>query len=147
MNCKYLLKRQEKYKYYFYCKYFNIKVNLKKCSECKNKEYKDYKTIKIKTNKLKKLENNRFSILTDNLNICYVCGAKKQDLHEIYSGKNRKISMQWGCVIPFCRVCHNDWDVNKELSETIKIECQKKFMKYYNKTKDEFRQIFGKNYL
>ena len=147
MNCKYLLRRQEKYKYYFYCKYSKKKVETTKCKDCKNKEYKEYKTIKNKTNKLKKIEDNRFSILTDDLNTCYVCGAKKQDLHEVYSGKNRKISMKYGCVIPFCRACHNEWDINKKMSKTIKMECQKRFMDYYNKNVEDFIKIFGRNYL
>ena len=58
-------------------------------------------------NKIKRLEQMRFSILTKDLNKCYICGGIKNDLHEVYAGSNRVNSMKWGCVIPLCRNCHN----------------------------------------
>ena len=40
--------------------------------------------IKKKSGRLAKLERNRHSIITDDLKHCYICGAKKEDLHEIF---------------------------------------------------------------
>lgn len=48
------------------------------------------KQIKNKSNKLSKLEKKRFSILTDDLEHCFICKERdeslipKDDLHEIY---------------------------------------------------------------
>lgn len=58
--------------------------------------------IKKKSKKLTKLEKNRFSILTDNLEKCYFCKNKKMELHEVFRGRNRQKSMKWGLVIPIC---------------------------------------------
>ena len=46
--------------------------------------------MKYKTKKLANLEKNRFSIFTDNLNICMFCGMKATDLNEIFRGRNRR---------------------------------------------------------
>lgn len=43
--------------------------------------------IKQKSKKLAKLEKNRFSILTSNLDKCYFCEKKKKDLHEAFRRK------------------------------------------------------------
>lgn len=42
--------------------------------------------IKNKTNKLAYKEKKRESILTDNMERCYICGSKKCDIHEIFGG-------------------------------------------------------------
>ena len=101
--------------------------------------------IKKKSKKLAKLEKNRFSIITKDLEKCYLCKAKKEELHEIYEGKNRQISMKYGLVIPICRKCHISVTNNKTLQEKLHKVGQKVFKKQY-KT-ENFVQIFGKNYL
>ena len=45
-------------------------------------------------------------------------------------------------VIPLCRACH----ISPEIEAKWRIIGQEKFMNYYNKTVDEFVDIFGKNY-
>lgn len=74
-----------------------------------------------------------------------MCKAKKEDLHEIYEGKNRQLSMKYGLVIPLCRKCHISITNNKTLQEKLHKVGQKVFKKYY-KT-ENFVKIFGKNYL
>lgn len=66
-------------------------------------------------NKIKRLEQMRFSILTKDLTKCYLCGKPKDHLHEIYPGRNRINSMKWGCVIPVCSECHNRIHRNSSL--------------------------------
>ena len=101
--------------------------------------------IKKKSSKLAKLEKNRFSIITNNLEKCYLCFSKKEDLHEVIEGKNRQVSMQYGLVIPICRKCHEKVTNDKTLQEKLHKVGQKAFEKYY-KT-ENFIQVFGKNYL
>ena len=106
---------------------------------------KETTKIKQKSNKLAKLEKDRFSILTNDLEHCYICKFKKQDLHELIGGRNRKLSMKYGLVIPVCRKCHRIIENNETLKEKWHKVAQKEFKKHY-KT-ENFVQIFGKNYL
>ena len=101
--------------------------------------------IKKKSNKLAKLEKNRFSIITDDLDKCYLCPDEKEDLHEIFAGSNRQKSMKYGLVIPVCRKCHDMIPKSKTLTKKLHEVGQKAFKKYY-KT-ENFVKIFGKNYL
>lgn len=101
--------------------------------------------IKKKSNKLAKLEKNRFSIITKDLEQCYLCKNKKEDLHELIEGKNRQVSMKYGLVIPICRKCHEIVTNDKTLQDKLHKVAQKEFKKHY-KT-ENFIQIFGRNYL
>lgn len=107
--------------------------------------------MKKKSNKLAKLERNRFSIITKDLEHCYLCtkrGIKnipKDDLHELVEGKNRQVSMKYGLVIPICRKCHNLVTNDRTLQEKLHKVAQKEFKKHYKS--ENFVQIFGKNYL
>ena len=103
--------------------------------------------MKYKTTKLANLEKNRFSIFTDNLNICMFCGMKATDLNEIFRGRNRQNSMKYGAVIPLCRRCHCKITDNYNLEMKWKIKGQEKIMNYYNINIEEFINIFGRNYL
>lgn len=101
--------------------------------------------IKQKSKKLAKLERNRFSIITTDLEHCYLCGNKKQELHELIEGKNRQVSMKYGLVIPICRKCHILVTNNRTLQKKLHKVAQKEFKKHY-KT-ENFVQIFNENYL
>lgn len=103
--------------------------------------------MKYKTKKLANLEKNRFSIFTDNLNICMFCGMKATDLNEIFRGRNRQNSMKYGAVIPLCRRCHCKITDNYNLEMKWKIKGQEKIMNYYSMNIEEFINIFGRNYL
>lgn len=119
----------------------------------KSEQKKVQKTgqIKQKSKKMARLEKNRFSIITKDLEHCYVCTQKglknisKEDLHEIFGGRNRKRSIEFGLVIPLCRKCHNLIENDETLKQKWHKVGQKEFKKYY-KT-ENFVQIFGKNYL
>lgn len=97
--------------------------------------------IKNKSNKLAKAERNRYSILTNNLNKCYFCERTKDDLHEVFCGRNRQKSIKWGLVIPICRIHHrlitDDETFNKVMEDIARI----KFIKKYGEEKfiEEFK--------
>lgn len=145
MKCTYLTIRTKDYKKYIYCRKRKKEINFNICRNCEYKEFKQQKELSKKSNKLKKLEANRYSILTNNLKVCYICNKKrKDDLHEIFGGSNRQKSMQWGLVIPICRKCHSEWDINKELRRQIQQKAKGEFLK--ENTKEKFLREFGKYY-
>ena len=97
--------------------------------------------MKYKSDKLKKLETNRFSVFTSNLDKCYFCSNKKDDLHELLPGRNRLNSIKYGYVLPVCRKHHNLIQYDNEW----KKRCQTHFEKTH--TREEWIKIFYKNYL
>lgn len=101
--------------------------------------------IKQKSRNLAKLESKRYSIITNKLDKCYICKARKEELHEIFGGRNRKISMQYGLVIPICQKCHQMIHKSKTLTKNLHKVGQKAFEKEY-KT-ENFIKVFGKSYL
>lgn len=146
MKCLHFKIRTKNYERYFYCTKKKKIIDFNDCKNCKYKEFKKIKELKKKSNKLKKLEAKRYSILTNNLKLCYICQEKKKDdLHEIFGGSNRQKSMQWGLVIPVCRECHDEWDINEELRRKIQQKAKEEFIK--ENTKEKFREEFGKNYI
>ena len=106
------------------------------------------KGIKKVSNKQRKLEQKRFSILTDNLNQCYECGKTKDqtriDIHEIFKGSNRKASMKNGFCIPLCRECHQRTEVDIKFYKKKKKICKTKFLETH--TTAEFISILGKDF-
>ena len=121
---------------------YNIKNydKKKKIQEGLNKKVK-------KSKKVLTLEQERFSILTKDLSRCFLCGNKKNNLHEVYFGTNRQNSMKYGCVIPLCQECHtgnNGVHFNKDIDQKLKKQTQVIFEKTYKDL--NFQAIFKKNY-
>lgn len=103
--------------------------------------------MKKKTSKLRKLEKNRYSVFFDSLSMCMNCGSMREiTKHEIYEGRNRKNSMKYGFVLPLCVSCHQKLQENSEFSNKWKIKGQKYFEEHYG-TREEFLEIFRRNYL
>ena len=100
--------------------------------------------MKKKSYKLAKLEKERFSILTDDLDHCIICKKPRENLHEVYFGKNRQLSMKYGCVLPLCYTCHISIHNKSALDLIYKIKMQNAFEKTY--PEKNFIKIFGKNY-
>lgn len=93
---------------------------------------------------VKTLEKNRFSILTDDMEHCYICKKPKEDINEIFMGRNRQNSMKYGLCIPMCRKCHNKFHEVRAYQLHIMKEAQEVFEKIYSH--EEFMQIFRENY-
>lgn len=101
--------------------------------------------MRKKRSKIRNMEIKRYSILTERMDQCYMCGRKKEHLHEIYFGnKHRLLSMKYGCVVPLCSTCHNLVHNNIDFDRNLKIQCQKKFQEIYD---EKFIDIFKRNYL
>lgn len=146
MKCKFFRIRQTKGNKYFFCKFQKKNILNEECFYCKHKEFKDYIKMKKKSNKLKQLEQKRYSIFTSNLSDCFMCDledkkVKRSDLHEVYGGSNRQRSMKLGLVVPLCRKCHDD---EEKILELRKI-CQQIYE--LDHTREEFIDLIGKSYL
>lgn len=145
MKCKHLKIRSKKYKKYYYCSILKQEISFDDCINCGYKEYKEYKPIKKRTYSLAKAEKERFSIITNNLDKCVVCGKKRDNLHEVFYGTGkRQLSIKYGCVIPLCYQCHIKIHKDSVLSIIWKVKCQEMFEKAYPNL--DFMEIFGKSY-
>ena len=100
--------------------------------------------MKQKTSKLRKLENNRTSIMTDNLKKCMLCERNAVNKHEIFFGRNRKNSMKYGLVMPLCYRCHIEIHRNSIQQAIWHVKGQEKFEEIYPDL--DFLKIFGRNY-
>ena len=149
MYCIYIKKKRNKNATFIYCNRHDKKITFDDCKSCLDKQYKA--RTKIKPPKPKK--DTRYSIITTNMEQCIECGKKPIQKHEIFYGSGkRQNSIEYGLVIPLCKKEHHYGNMigihkDKELDTKWKIIGQKTYMNYYNKTIDEFREAFGKNYL
>lgn len=146
-KCINLRLRSKQYNKYFFCKKINKVISLNECKSCIYKKYKKSVSNKLKkplkhvSKKRAKLERNRFSLFTDNLDKCYFCNKPKDDLHELLGGRNRTNSMKYGLVLPVCRKHHNEIQRSVEYKKVA----QKKFQEVYPEI--DFVKVFKINYL
>lgn len=83
---------------------------------------------------------------------CYITGSTfNLNSHHVFGGSNRKLSEKFGLKVWLRADWHNmsDYGVHfdKPFDDDLKKEVQKKAMKYYNWTTEDFIGIFGRNYL
>ena len=82
---------------------------------------------------------------------CYICGRRDEalDEHHVYGGyANRKISEKYGLTVYLCHnKCHlNGVHRDGTLNRMLQAKVQRKAMKHYGWTTEEFIKIFGQNY-
>jgi hypothetical protein len=83
---------------------------------------------------------------------CYVCGTtyNLHDHHVFFGNANRKLSEKYGMKVWLCAYHHNMSNegvhMNKDLDLCLKEIAQEYFEKNCG-TREEFMQIFGRNYL
>ena len=99
-----------------------------------------------KSKKLTKLERNRTSVFTNDLEHCYLCGKKKNDLHEIFGGRNRLNSIKYNLVLPLCRECHS-LNQNNPFFNSYWHKRGQEYFECNISSRDEFIKVFRKNYL
>lgn len=97
------------------------------------------------------------SILQTDWNNCYLCGRNRiadpcgLEEHHIFGGANRKYSEKYGLKIHICgNRCHRNGPKaihkNREVDTEIKRAAQEAF-ETSRGTREDFMNIFGKNYL
>lgn len=94
---------------------------------------------------------NRFSILQKEKQ-CLICGTMQNiHTHEVFFGRNRQKAIDDGCCVYLCGKHHNQSNYgvhfNRELDLSLKKVMENAWLKYYNKSIDEFITRYGRNYL
>lgn len=95
----------------------------------------------------------RYSIITDDLEHCIECGRYGVELHEVFYGRAyRHKSIEDGLVIPLCKKYHHQGNligIHQDIKLNMKYKkiAEQCWLDYYNKTKNEFIERYGKNIL
>lgn len=77
-------------------------------------------------------KDNRYSLFTDDLKHCIVCGMPYPDINEIFMGRNRNNSIKYGMCIPLCRFHHSQYHIDRGMQ-----------LYWMNKGKDEFLKKYS----
>lgn len=87
---------------------------------------------------------------------CFLCGANGNgdplERHHIFGGANRKLSEKYGLTVYLCgNKCHRNGDYaahrNADTAKVLHQYGQAKAMREQGWTAEQFRDVFGKNYL
>ena len=84
---------------------------------------------------------------------CFICGRNRHaglERHHIFNAANRPISEKYDLCVYLCKDCHTGTHGvhnNAELMRWLKRKGQQMAMDKYGWSKQEFIEIFGKNYL
>lgn len=86
--------------------------------------------------------------------LCYVCGSSQnlQSHHIFYGTRNRSKAEKDGLKVFLCWEHHEGtYGVHgregHELDERLKQVAEQIWIKHFDKTEDDFRERYGKNYL
>ena len=88
--------------------------------------------------------------------VCWLCGRNGNgdplDAHHIFGGANRRLSDKYGLVVPLChRRCHESGSKavhrNAETAKKLHEFGQRLAMERMGWSIDDFRAVFGRNYL
>lgn len=83
---------------------------------------------------------------------CFLCKRwRPLERHHIFGSSNRNKSEKYGLTVDLCAECHrtgkNAAHRNSETMQYLHEYGQNLAMKRYNLSKDDFRKIFGMNYI
>ena len=146
--CIYIRKRKNKP----FCKLKKEEILLSECNNCFYKEYKNnypHKSgkMKNKSNKLAKLEKDRFSAFSNDKDICYLCGSTYNlTWHEIFRGANRRNSMKFGFCLRLCLNCHEEKQEDVIFNDFWHRQAQLYFEEYIG-SREDFIKAFRRNYI
>lgn len=96
------------------------------------------------------------SIIQKDKSHCFICGMNTNleplDCHHIFGASNRTKSEKYGLkVYIHHNKCHifgkNSVHQNAKVDKALKALAQKRAMKHYGWTTEQFREIFRKNYI
>ena len=85
------------------------------------------------------------SIMTDDLDTCYICGRDRTQFHHVFGASNRNHSTEDGLFIPVCAECHESIHKFNTIAITLKQEGQRRYEETYSR--EEFMKRYGKNYI
>lgn len=92
------------------------------------------------------------SIITDDMQTCFICGGRATEKHHImhgYSGLDRKLSERYGLTVGLCHRCHNEppngVHFNAGVDNWLKRKAQTAFEAEHSH--ELWQRLFMKNYL
>lgn len=91
-----------------------------------------------------------WSVLTDDLEHCYVTGSPNIAIHHVFNGPNRKLSEKYGFLIPLRPDWHNMTSYSIHMNEKFDCQIKRIAQRYYEEhygDRKRFIQEFGKSYL
>ena len=94
----------------------------------------------------------RTSIIQQNKE-CFICGKRSCiEVHHIFGAFRRKKSEQYGLLLYLCKEHHTGTNgchgkKGSILQNQFHKIGQNSYIKTYNKTVEDFMEVFGKNYL
>lgn len=149
-----------------YCKKQNKQITLKDCSNCPYREYKtqqrnlrnnslqNYSNLRAKSEYKYRPKRGKCSNYYNDVSIMppstlyHTKKTKGCQKHHIFGGvANRPKSEKYGLFIWLTLKQHDYLHDHPKEMLSIKKEAQKSFMKYYNKSIEEFIEIFGRSWL
>lgn len=96
------------------------------------------------------------SIIQEDRTHCFICGMNTNleplDEHHVFGAANKRKSEKYGLKVYIHHSkCHifgkNSVHKNAEVDRALKAIAQKIAMRHYGWTIEQFREIFGKNYI
>lgn len=90
----------------------------------------------------------KFSIITKDLNTCFLCGQYATDVHHVVHGcGRRKLADEDRLTVGLCHRCHMLLHDKGNFDRELQKIGQKTWMEHYHKTINDFIDRFGKSYL
>lgn len=69
------------------------------------------------------------SIMTNDMETCYVCGARADEIHHVFHGPDKRLSEELGLMVPLCRSCHSKvHHVGGEYDRLLKADAQRAYL-------------------
>ena len=87
------------------------------------------------------------SIITDDLEHCYLCKTSPIEIHHCLHGTaNRKLADKYHLIVPLCPIHHRQVH---EFDRQLDLKLEKIAQAHFNEAYPDldFREIFGRNYL
>lgn len=89
-----------------------------------------------------------YSILTDDMEHCYLCGCPNPQMHHIFNKYHKQKSEKYGLIVPLCMTHHTGmFGVHTKPERMLEMRQigQRAFEKKYGH--ELWMKEFGKNYL
>ena len=91
------------------------------------------------------------SVFTDDMDHCIFTGSPYVERHHIFGGSNKTASEKYGFVVPLRYDLHpNGANADMRYAKQIDTYLKQMAQRYFEEncgTREEFMQIFGRNYL
>lgn len=90
----------------------------------------------------------KHSIITKNMDICYLCGQYATEVHHVVHGcGRRKLADEDRLTVGLCRRCHMNLHDKGTCDRELQKIGQRAWMEHYHKTINDFINRFGKSYI